>query len=352
MKKILRISAFLTAAASVWILFGLPGKGQAKGAPAGTQETKGAAIGGQESKGGQDSKDGLSGVRRLAAALWKQGRGSDSAVVFEFMLRRPTNACDDLPEQRIRLKADGRFTIDQGRSWAESEEEGPGRFEGRAGASDWNALFAALAGMSWSEKKTTLPMPGHSESHFTLRLFQGRDSARFDLAGSLPPGEEGIESGFNAVYALYTLPLDTLWQLRLDAAKAKLSGGRLDVTLTWRNLGRERVRIQLHAPERGSACGALELRWRPGGSDESGESSGTGETRRVASLPIQGSAPAWKTIEPGRSVAETFSFPLEETGGGKRSGHIMHLGMHLGLRRASRPEDTSRVTLFSGGFEF
>lgn len=296
----------------------------------------------------QGKEPGLEGIRNLAKVLKKKGPKSDTSLVFRYEINRPVNACDDRPELRVRIKANGQFTLEQGRSWSESEENGPTFMQGKLGRAEWDTLFTKLSKMAWSSADRQLPMPGHAESHYSLNLFHAKDSAHFDIAGTTPPGENDIEAGLGSVYPLFDLPLDTLWSLFLDIPQAKRTGGNIVLQARWRNAGRVPVELQLPDSTNPPACGSMEMRWWQ--NPETAKKLGTGERYRAASKAAPRKAPEWRVIPPKGSVEETWTFPIQGTIDSPQYGQVTHLG--IPIRWSGNPGGAAIVTLFSSIFDF
>jgi hypothetical protein len=301
--------------------------------------------------GAQTLADNLGDFRALAEALRKRGPGGDTAAVCEYHLDRPSNACArDLPESRTRLRGDGRLDKVVTRSFAETEDYGPGRFAGRIGKAQWDSAFAALAAMRWAPRGP-LPMPGMSQGHALIVLRLGGKEAEFSFAGGVPPGQDAISAGLSAAARLASAAeRDTLWALRLSPASPGTGKAGLSLQSLWTLRGTRPIRVRLPrtAAAASPACGSLELAWHVRPVEKEGVTSLPPEIHR-ASLKVQPPSPgAWKDLRPGDTLRLPLDFPLPD-GKSPRSGRLTHLGMAIVEPGGT---DSLAITLFSEAFDF
>lgn len=298
--------------------------------------------------GARTLADNLGDFRALAESLRKRGPGNDTAVVLEFREERQSNACDrDLPESRTSLRGDGRLARVVTRSFAETEDHGPGRFAGRVGKAEWDSAFAALAAMRWAPRGP-LPMPGMSEGHSLIVLRSAGKEAEFSFTGGVPPGQDAISDGLAAAGRLASAAQrDTLWSLQLSAAAPKAGQATLSLQARWTLRGTRPVRLRLPVPASPSACGSLELAWHVPPVEKAGVTPLPPDIHR-ASPKAPPSAGAWKDLRPGDTLRLPLVFP-PPAGKPPRSGRLTHLGM--AVVEPGRA-DTLSVTLFSDDFPF
>lgn len=293
--------------------------------------------------------DNLGGFRALAEVLRKRGPGSDTTVVLEYALARQSNACDrDLPESRTLLRGDGRLERVVTRSFAETEDHGPGRFAGRLGKPGWDSAFAALAAMRWAPRGP-LPMPGMSEGHALIVLRQGGQEAEFSFAGGVPPGQDAISAGLSAADRIASASQgDTLWSLRLSTVSPETGKSGLSLQALWTLQGIRPVRVRLPLAAAPPACGSLEFAWHVPPVEKEGVTPLPPDIHRASPKAPPPSPGAWRDLRPGDTLRLPLRFPLP-AGKPPRSGRLTHLGMDVA--EPGRP-DSLAITLYSEDFPF
>ncbi|MDB5103470.1 MAG: hypothetical protein JWP91_1159 [Fibrobacteres bacterium] len=301
--------------------------------------------------------DALSGFRHLASALRKSGPGPDTGLVFEYQLNRRSNACTGHePEIRLRVFANGKLELFRTRSFAESDRFGPGSFQGKAGKAEWDSLFRMAANMEWEDARGGQPRPDGSGSNQVMILNHAGRTARFDLTGPVPPGQESIADGLGAVNALMRpAEADTVWSLGLGASEPKYRKGGLQVRAVWVLRGRIPLRIRLPLPGAQPDCGVFGLRWTQVPKDVQGFTAVPSERNWAypKASTLGKDAGTWKDLKPGDSLSVSLAFPLPKAKNATRvtrEGSLMHPGFPVSL--AGYSDTLATVTLFSDYFQF
>lgn len=314
------------------------------------------AAGSARSEIAQPAPDGLKDMRMLAGTLLKKGAGKDTALVLEYQVNRHSNTCTNhQPEIGLRLYGDGRLALLVTRSWAETDDNGPASTRGVIGRAGWDSLFSAIAKMKWlpvaADPFLPMPMPGMSESNYTVRIHSAGKQAEFSLSGSVPDMQDLIRNGLHAASALVeSAESDTLWSLRLAGTAPKVKNGILTVKAQWRLKGSQPLRIRMPVKDAPPACGSMELSWIHPAKEVDGETPLPPEIQRVKLAKAPTGAGAWKTLKPGEPVEMESSFALSKSPGGARRGSLIHLGFPISLAGAT--DTLAVVTLFSGDFNF